>query len=171
MPEETSPASYVPAHGRTDCSSGATPEARPDQRHNNQIRKLILAAQHDLAHVNSALRLFEVAGEAADLPPYVDLNRVLRRGETTAICTAAFEKEGPLDTRQLVTRVIRAKGFSETDKVLAQTIALRVVQTLRMRARRGKVESVTRDKGVCIWRIPKGPWMPTELPLMLDHKS
>jgi hypothetical protein len=44
-----------------------------------KYEKLILAAQHDLAHVNSALRLFEVTGEAADLPPYVDLNRVLRR--------------------------------------------------------------------------------------------
>jgi len=130
-----------------------------------KYEKLILAAQHDLAHVNSALRLFEVTGEAADLPPYVDLNRVLRRGETTAICMAALEKEGPLDTRQLAMRVIRAKGFPEDDKVLAQTIALRVVQTLRMRARRGAVESVTRTKGVCIWRIPKGPWMPTELPL------
>jgi hypothetical protein len=134
-----------------------------------KYEKLILAAQHDLAHVNSALRLFEVTGEAADLPPYVDLNRVLRRGETTAICMAALEKEGPLDTRQLAMRVIRAKGFSETDKVLAQTIALRVVQTLRMRARRGKVESVTRTKGVCIWRIPKGPWMATELPLVLPQ--
>src|SRR5450755_1719618 len=128
-----------------------------------KYEKLILAAQHDLAHVNSAVRLFAATGEAADLPPYVDLNRVLRRGETTAICMAALEKEGPLDTRQLAMRVIRAKGFSETDKVLAQTIAL------RMRARRGKVESVTRTKGVCIWQIPKGPWMATELPLVLPQ--
>jgi len=90
---------------------------------------------------------------------------VFQIGETTAICMTALEKEGPLDTRQLAMRVFRAKGFSETDKVLAQTIALRVVQTLRMRARRGKVESVARTKGVCIWRIPKGPWMATELPL------
>jgi hypothetical protein len=37
-----------------------------------KYEKLILAAQHDLAHVNSALRLFEVTGEAADLPPYVE---------------------------------------------------------------------------------------------------
>jgi hypothetical protein len=78
---------------------------------------------------------------------------------------AALEKEGPLDTRQLAMRVIRAKGFAEDDKVLAQTIALRIVQTLRMKARRGHVESVARTQGVCIWRIPKGPWMPTELPL------
>jgi hypothetical protein len=127
--------------------------------------KLLRQAEHDLAHVNASLRLFAATGEAADLPPYVDLNRVLRRGETTTICMDALAKEGPLDTRQLAMRVIRAKGLCETDKVLAQTIALRVVQTLRMRARRGRVESVTRTKGVCVWRIPDGPWRPTELPL------
>jgi|SRR5579862_1703618 len=38
--------------------------------------RLIREAQQDLAHVNAALRLFEATGEAADLPPYVDLNRV-----------------------------------------------------------------------------------------------
>jgi hypothetical protein len=123
--------------------------------------RLVREAQHDLAHVNAALRLFEATGEAADLPPYVDLNRVLRRGETTKICMDALA-EGPLDTRQLALRVIRAKGLSEADKVLAQTVALRVVQTLRQRARRGKVESVTRTKGVCVWRLPSGSWRPTE---------
>ncbi len=35
-----------------------------------KYEKLLLDAQHDLAHVNSALRLFEATGEAADLPPY-----------------------------------------------------------------------------------------------------
>jgi hypothetical protein len=39
----------------------------------------------------------------------------------------ALAKEGPLDTRQLALRVIGAKGLSDTDKVLAQTVALRVV--------------------------------------------
>src|SRR5471032_1642336 len=118
--------------------------------------RLLREASHDLAHINASLRLFEAKGEAADLPPYVDLNRVLRRGETTKICMEALAKEGPLDTRQLALLVIRAKGLSEADKVLAQTVALRVVQTLRMRARRGKVESATRTKGVCVWRIPEG---------------
>ena len=116
--------------------------------------RLIREAQADLAHVNASLRLFEATGEAGDLPPYVDLNRVRRRGETTKICMDALAKDGPLDTRQLAMQVIRAKGLSEADKVLAQTVALRVVQTLRMRARRGKVESVTRTKGVCVWRLP-----------------
>jgi hypothetical protein len=51
-------------------------------------------------------------------------------------------------------RVIRAKGLSESDKVLAQTVALRVVQTLRMRARRNKVVCAAKTKGVCVWRLP-----------------
>jgi len=127
--------------------------------------RLIREAQHDLAHVNAALRLFEATGEAADLPPYVDLNRVLRRGETTKICMDALAAEGPLDTRQLAMRVIRAKGLSESDKVLAQTVALRVVQTLRMRARRNKVDCITKTKGVCVWRVHEGSWRPKELPL------
>lgn len=67
----------------------------------------------------------------------------------------ALAKEGPLDTRQLALRVIGAKGLSDTDKVLAQTVALRVVSTLRMRARRGKVEGTTKTKGGCAWRLPK----------------
>lgn len=37
----------------------------------------------------------------------------------------ALLAKGPLDTRQLALRVTRAKGLSESDKVLAQTVALR----------------------------------------------
>jgi len=127
--------------------------------------RLTREAEHDLAHVNAALRLFEVTGGAADLPPHVDLNRLLKRGETTKICMDALAAEGPLDTRQLAPRIIRAKGLSESDKVLAQSIALRVVQTLRMRARRNKVECITKTKGVYAWRLPTRPWRPTELAL------
>ena len=61
--------------------------------------RLIREVEHDLAHVNAALRLFEVTGEASDLPPYVDLNHLLRRGETTRICMEALAKEGPLARR------------------------------------------------------------------------
>src|SRR5213595_2630859 len=71
-------------------------------------------------------------------------------GKTTKICMDALAVEGPLDTRQLALRVIRAKGLSEADKVLAQTVALRVVQTLRSRARRYKVVCATKTKGVCL---------------------
>src|ERR1700733_4734167 len=80
-------------------------------------------AQADLAHITATLRLFEVATDTTDFPPYVDLNRVFRRGETTAICRAAIEKEGPLDTRQLTERVMKAKGLDTADGVLWNTIA------------------------------------------------
>jgi len=46
----------------------------------------------------------------------------------------ALARKGPLDTRQLAMRVIRAKGLSESNNALAQTVAIRV-PTLRMRAR------------------------------------
>jgi hypothetical protein len=42
--------------------------------------RLLREAEHDLAHINASLRLFEATGDAADLPPYVDLNRVLTAG-------------------------------------------------------------------------------------------
>jgi hypothetical protein len=62
--------------------------------------RLLREAQHDLAHIKASLRLFEATGEAADLPPYVDLSRVLKRGETTKICMDALAAEGQLDMRQ-----------------------------------------------------------------------
>lgn len=112
------------------------------------------AAQADLAHVNATLRLFEASGEPEDFPPYIDLNRVFRRGETTQICLEALRSEGPLDTRQLAVRVMRAKGLDTDDKVLVTTVSLRIVQTLRMRARRGQeLDGTMRRKGVCVWRL------------------
>ena len=127
--------------------------------------RLTREAEHALAHVNTALRLFEVSGEACDLAPYVDLNRLLKRGETTNICMDALANEGPMDTCQLALRIIRAKRRTEADKVLAPSVALRVVQPLRMRARRNRVECITNTKGVCVWQLPKQHWKPTELPL------
>jgi hypothetical protein len=130
-------------------------------RKRDKIRDTIAAyeaklrqAQADLAHVNATLRLFAATGEPEDFPPYVDLNRVFRRGETTQICLSALRDEGPLDTRQLATRVMRAKGLDTDDKVLVTTVSLRIVQTLRMRARRGQeLDGSLRRKGVCVWRL------------------
>lgn len=102
-----------------------------------------------------ALRLFEIDNNADDFPAYVDLNRVFRRGETTTFCMAALEAEGPLDTRELTARLMRRKGLDEHDKVLSQAVALRIVQTLRSRSRRGLVDGTTRRKGVYVWHITK----------------
>lgn len=110
-------------------------------------------AQADLAHINAALRLFAATGEPEDFPPYVDLNRVFRRGETTQFCLKALREYGPMDTRQLTIRLMESKGLAVDDKVLCQTIALRVVQTLRVRAKRRLIDGSERRKGVCVWRL------------------
>ncbi len=134
------------------------------RRKRDRIRDVIAAyearlreAQADLAHVSATLRLFEVTGSPEDFPAYIDLNQVFRRGETTNLCLAALRLEGPLDTRQLTAQVMRAKGLDTGDKVLFQTIALRVVQTLRVRAKRGQIDGSERRKGVCVWRLPNLP--------------
>ncbi len=130
------------------------------RRKRDQIRDIIAAyesklreAQADLAHVLATLRLFEATGEPSDFPAYIDLNRVFRRGETTALCLSFLLREGPLDTRELTQRVMVAKGLDASDKVLSQAIALRVVQTLRMRAKRRKIDGTMRRRGVCVWRL------------------
>ncbi len=94
-----------------------------------EYERKIKDAQHDPIHVVASLRLFELTGDPSEFPPYIDLNRLLRRGETTKLCLAALAAEGPLDTRELAQRVMRAKGLNPDDKVLGQAIALRIVQT------------------------------------------
>lgn len=116
-----------------------------------EYERKIREAQHDLVHVVASLRLFELTGDPSDFPPYIDLNRLLRRGETTRLCLAALAAEGPLDTRELAQRVMRAKGLNPDDKVLGQAIALRIVQTLRLK--RMAVTGKERRKGVSLWRL------------------
>lgn len=119
--------------------------------------KKLREAQADLAHVNATLRLFSATGEPEDFPPYVDLNRVFRRGETTTFCFESLTKEGPLDTRELTYRLMQHKGLDTGDKVLSETIALRVVQAMRVHAKRGRVDGSQKRKNVCLWRMPESP--------------
>lgn len=114
----------------------------------------IKEAQADLAHVTASLRLFELSGDPSDFPAYIDLNRIFRRGEVTRLCMEFLKSEGPLDTRQLTQRIMANKGLNSDDKVLAQAVALRVVQTLRVkRLRGGPLDGTERRKGVCVWAL------------------
>jgi len=119
----------------------------------NYERK-IKEAQADLAHVTASLRLFELSGDPSEFPSYIDLNRIFRRGETTRLCMEFLKAEGPLDTRQLTARVMGTKGLNSDDKVLFQAIALRITQSLRVKALRGgPLDGAERRKGVCVWRL------------------
>jgi hypothetical protein len=125
----------------------------------------IKEAQADLAHVTGSLRLFELSGDPADFPAYIDLNRILRRGEITRLCLSALQAEGPLDTRQLTHRVMAAKGLNADDKVLAKAISLRIVQTLRIKALRGgPLDGSERRKGACLWRLHSRVLLTADIP-------
>jgi hypothetical protein len=109
--------------------------------------KKIEAAKCDLAHVNATLRLFESPDERNEFPVYVDTLRLFRRGEIVSLCKAAIAAEGLLDTRELALRVIRAKGWTKPDTVLRTSIAYRIVQAMRLQAKRGIVTPEVKRKG------------------------
>ena len=113
--------------------------------------KYIKEARRDLSHINATIRLFGLNGEPSQFPAYIDLNRLFKRGEIVDICKAALAKEGPLDTRELAVRVVKAKGLDLEDKVLRTSIAFRIVQALRQQHKRGKIGDVGKRKGVRVW--------------------
>lgn len=113
--------------------------------------KRIEAARHGLAAVAATIRLFELTGEPQEFPAYAATGRLRRRGEMVAVCRAALAAEGPLDTRELAVRVLRAKGLDQGDKVLRQTVTFKIVQALSMAAKRGTIGEAGKRKGVRVW--------------------
>jgi hypothetical protein len=115
----------------------------------------LLAAQHDLLHINSALRLFSITGAMpGEVTPYVDMKRVFRRGETTTFCFEALREKGAMDTRELTRLLMIHKGFDVNDKVLWRAVALRVIHTLRVHAKRKRLDNTGRRKNVTLWKLP-----------------
>jgi len=110
-------------------------------------------ARMDLAHVQACLRVFAADGAPADTMPYHDLGRLFRRGEIVLICKAALAAEGPLDTRELAVRVIRAKGMDEADKNLRKALAYRIVQCLTLQWKRGVLDSPEKRANVRVWAV------------------
>lgn len=109
-------------------------------------------ARLDLAHIIATIALFE-RGEPVEAPRYADLHRLFKRGEMTKLCKAAIAEEGPLDTRQLAERVLKAKGFDASDAVLLKAVMYRVVQALRMQHLRGGIADAGTRKGVRVWAL------------------
>jgi hypothetical protein len=116
--------------------------------------KRLNEARANLAHVIATLRMFELADDPASLPAYVDVGRLFKRGEVVSICFAALAQEGPLDTRELGLRVVRAKGLDEMDGVLRHTVVYRVVQALSIQRKRGRVAGLGKRKTVMVWALP-----------------
>lgn len=114
--------------------------------------KQVAKAKRDLAHVNATIRMFESPEERTQFPVYVDTLRLFKRGEIVSICKRALA-DGPKTTRELAVYVVREKGMDETDTVLRQSIAFRIVQALRLQWKRGKIDSPEKIKGVRVWAL------------------
>jgi hypothetical protein len=113
-------------------------------------------ARADLAHVTAAIQIFEAGGNAKDMPRYVDVHRLFKRGEPIALCKAALAS-GPKTTRELARYVMQARGLDADDKVLAKSIANRLIHALRMQNQRGALVLEGKRHGVSVWRLPPDP--------------
>jgi hypothetical protein len=108
-------------------------------------------AQADLAHVTAALAIFEATGDRKATTAYANFNGIWKPRELMALCTGFLESEGPLSTRELAQRVLTASRMDTRDKVLAQTVANKLVYVLRAQEKRGKVRRAGMRADVCIW--------------------
>ena len=112
----------------------------------------IATAHKDLSAVLTTIALFEQHPDPSKAPAYISLQRVFRRGELSKLCLAALTAEGPLDTRELALRCIRAKGLDEADAVLRKRVGHLIIQALTQFHKRGLIEKGAMRKGVVVWR-------------------
>ena len=108
-------------------------------------------ARADLSHVNACIAIFEASGEPSDTAPYVDTHRMFARNEPMMLCREALAN-GPKTTKELALHVMAAKGLDTGDKVLAHTMAARLIHMLRMQAKRGKLAIAGKERGTLIWK-------------------
>jgi len=75
-------------------------------------KRKIEAAQADLSHVTASLRLLELSGDPSEFPAYIDLNRILRRGEITGLCMAALNTHNRASFFRLdIAALVALNGF------------------------------------------------------------
>lgn len=111
-------------------------------------------ARADLAHVMAAIRIFEASGNPKDIPRYMDVHRLLKRGETWAICKEALAAKGQMTTIELTHEVMKARKLETGDRVLARTINMRVINSLGKLELRGQIQRAGKRKGVIVWQLP-----------------
>ena len=107
-------------------------------------------ARKDLAHVTAALAIFEATGDRKAMLAYANFNGIWKPRELLGLCLGFLELEGPLSTRDLAQRVLTASGMDAQDKVLAKTVANKLVYVLRAQEKR----RAGMRADVCIWAKP-----------------
>jgi hypothetical protein len=113
----------------------------------------IKQARADLAHVTACIKIFEASGDAQEMPKYVDVYRLFKRGEQMAVCKETLAS-GPKSTRELALAVMASKCLDTGDKVLAKAVAAQLIHQLRMQASRGKIIRDGKRGTALAWRLP-----------------
>jgi|SRR5215207_2260918 len=110
----------------------------------------IAQAQHDLAHLNAAIRLF--TDPEQQRARYLVSHGFFKKGEVADICVRHLRAGAELSTRELAERVMCERQLDVSDTTLRNSVVFKVVQALRQATRRRLVRMVGKRKGMCVWR-------------------
>jgi hypothetical protein len=121
-------------------------------------------ARADLSHVIAAISIFAATGDHADVRAYVDLHRIWKRGELMRLCKGWLAAEGPLDTRQLADRAMKAAGLDAGDKVLSRSVAYKIVMAMRQQHLRGTIADAGKRHTARVWALPHSAGDADQLP-------
>ncbi len=111
-------------------------------------------AQTDLAHITAALALFEATGDRKATTAYANFARIWKPRELMGLCVGFLESEGPLSTRELAARAIKASDMDTLDEVLAKVVANKIVYVMRAQEKRRVIQRGGLRDGACIWALP-----------------
>lgn len=126
------------------------------EAHIAELRRQLAAAERDLSSVTAVLALYDLEpAKQMRFPAYANLNRLFVYGEMFGLCKQAIEEAGkPLSTREIALAVIRAKKWDEADMMLRKAVAYRLIQSLGMACRQGRIGDAGKTKGVRVWYLP-----------------
>lgn len=124
-----------------------------------EYERRLAQARADLAHVTACIRLFDTSDTTpCRIPAYADIHRLFKHRELGRLCHEALAKKGPQDTRELALYAMEVKGLDTGDAALAKAVTFRVIQTLRMQAKRGRVTDQGKRKGRIVWSAQMLPF-------------
>lgn len=115
-----------------------------------KLEKALHQANVDLAHINAAIMLFEAPAAGEQFPMHFNLGRLFKGRELGKLCREALARR-PHSTRELAEYLIAQKGLDAGDKHLRYSMALRVVNAMRMAEKRGQVQRVGMSGNAIIW--------------------
>ena len=102
-----------------------------------QVRQLVL----DLDALNTTIRLFRPDTEIGivRMKPIPRRHAAVRHESSRLIYSLLREAREPMTTREVVRRIMEARGLNTADHAMVETMRLRLATTLRKLKNRGKL--------------------------------